>query len=130
MDPRVRNEHGHPSSILAKVPPDLRRQIDIAIVERAPPTYQAVWMTFNLADHGVSYMAFYRYARRLRDRANLAELAALGPHDEDDVTNLLPKLIGRELVEELLNNDVPDSREIATPINAHRQALKNVLQIR
>lgn len=91
------------SSMYEKITPDLRRKVDIALLERVPATYIEVYMTFKLHEHAVTYMSFYRYARRLRDRANVAELANL---DEETDTNLNPalnKLAARQLLEILLN---------------------------
>src|ERR1051325_4432264 len=81
------------SSLFEKLTPDLRRALDVAIIERDPPTLAAIWMEHKLADHGISYSAFYRYARRLRDRATLAEIADLSTDDGLDLENPIRRLL-------------------------------------
>lgn len=87
------------STILEKIPADLRGDIDRAVVNRDPPTYRAVFEKFDLARRGVSLTAFYYYARRIRARAewvHIAELAAEG-RPEEDVTEFLPRILAHRL---------------------------------
>ena len=63
------------SSLFEKVPPDLRRQVNQALIDRDPHTYQGVFDKFNLAAFGVSFTAFYNYGKRIRLHA--AWIAAL-----------------------------------------------------
>src|SRR5206468_5649265 len=117
------------SSILEKVPADLRRKVDIAVVERVPPTYAGVWTEFKLGELGVSYIAFYRYARRLRDRANLAEIAQLTA-DDADLDTPIRKLVSRQCLEVLLNRDDLAPQDIAAIASALRHAGQAALQDR
>src|SRR5437867_11081331 len=126
----LRQHDNSQSSIFEKLPPELRHQIDIAIIERVPPTYAAVWMHFKLADHRVSFTAFYRYARRLRDRANVAEIANLANDDDADIDSAIRKLAARQVLELLLNNDEIAPKDIAALISAHRHAAQTTLQDR
>jgi hypothetical protein len=90
-----RTHDNNQSSLFDKLPPDLRHQLDLAIVHRIPPTFKDVWMQFELAKFGVSYSALYRYARRLRDRVNLAEIADLAAENDGDTGDSVQKLLTR-----------------------------------
>lgn len=110
------------SSLFAKLPPDLRRAVDIAIAEHVPPTFRAVWMQFELARFGVTFSAFYRYARRLRERVNLLEAAALAGENDADVDAVLKKLTGRRALDLLLHSHGAEClKEIAALVSAHSQ---------
>jgi len=65
-------------------------------------------------------MSFYRYARRLRDRANLAELAALTADDDAEVDARLRKLVSRRLIELMLNQDDASPKDIGHLTSALR----------
>jgi len=43
------------SSVFEKLPPDLRRAVNVAIIERCPANFRAIWMQFELGKFGVSY---------------------------------------------------------------------------
>lgn len=117
-----RTHENNQSSLFEKVPPDLLRAVNIAIIERRPPTFRAVWMQFELANFGVSYTAFYRYARRLRDRVNLAEAAGLSAEDDPGVDAAIQKLADRRLLELLLNADSAElNPEIVALLSAHHR---------
>ena len=74
------------SSLIDKIPPALREQIDQALLSPDSPTYQAVFTQFDLAGQRVSFTAFYTYARNLRHRAMLAQRAANPrPLTSDDI---------------------------------------------
>jgi len=87
------------SSIFDKTDPDLRRRIDQAIVDRQPPTYKAVFDQFDLAARGVSFTAFYYYARRIRVNAALLELARVALPDSASAHDLLPDVLSHRLLE-------------------------------
>ena len=120
-----RTHENNKSSVFERVPPDVRHALDVAIIERIPPTFRSVWMQFELAQFGVSFTAFYRYARRLRDRANLAEAATLVGEDDADLAAALHKLVARRLLELLLHTGgAACTREIAALTSAHRQVAR------
>jgi hypothetical protein len=120
-----RTHENNQSSVFAKVPPDLLRAVNVAIIERHPPTFRAVWMQFELGKFGVSYTAFYRYARRLRDRVNLAEAAGLSAEDDSGLDAAIEKLASRRLLELLLDSDGSElTKEIAALMSAHHQGAK------
>ncbi|HKQ48152.1 MAG TPA: hypothetical protein VJZ71_08800 [Phycisphaerae bacterium] len=119
------------SSVFEKIPPDVRRQLDLAIIHRTPPTFQSVWMQFELAQYGVSFSALYRYARRLRDRVNLAEAADLVAENDGDTHETIQKLLSRRLLELLLNTGGADcTKEIAALTSAHRRGAKTAVDLR
>lgn len=126
-----RTHDNNQSSLFDKLPPDLRHQLDLAIIHRIPPTFKDVWMQFELAKFGVSYSALYRYARRLRDRANLAEIADLAAENDGDTHESVQKLLSRRLVELLLHTGGADcTKEIAAITSALRKGVKTAVDLR
>jgi len=95
---------GH-STIFEKLDPHRRRKLDRAIIDRSPPTYRAVFDHFRLGDSGVSFTAFYYYARRLRARAAVINLAELALPEESDLSQAVPRLIMHQLIESLLSTE-------------------------
>jgi len=77
------------STVLHRLARDKRLLIDRAIFRREPATLLAVYDQFDLAGHGISLSAFYRYARRLRQHAALFELADLTNPGGAAATNAL-----------------------------------------
>src|SRR5215813_2850588 len=57
------------STVYNKVPLDLRREVDRALITREPATYKAVFACFELKKFDVSYTSFY--ARRVCFQAAL-----------------------------------------------------------
>jgi hypothetical protein len=113
MSPTKPAQDNGRSSMYEKITPDLRRRVDIALLERVPATYREVYMAFELHEYAVTYMSFYRYARRIRDRGNIAELANIDADTETDLTPAINKLAARQLLEILLNEDTFDPRAFA-----------------
>jgi len=126
-----RQQDNSRSSVFENLPPDLRRAVNVAIIERCPSNFRAIWMQFELGKFGVSYYAFYRYARRLRDRVNLVEAAGLSAEDDPGLDDAIEKLASRRLFELLLNTDgVELNKEIAALFAAHSRGVKTKLHDR
>ncbi|HVP13682.1 MAG TPA: hypothetical protein VMV94_21080 [Phycisphaerae bacterium] len=109
------------SVLFSDLPPALRQSLDRAIAEHDPPTYREIHEKFRLAERGVNFYAFYRYARRVRHIAEMMHLAELTAPNEADLLPTLPKLIAQRLFETLLCEDAPASL-IQQLTNAYRQA--------
>src|SRR5262245_3726793 len=105
------------SSIYEKTTADERRKYDRAIVNRDPPTYRGVFEKFRLAEKGISFTAFYNYARRIRAAAQNHNLAELVAPAQRDLNQALPRLLGERLMDMLLYH------EDATPDQIHRLTL-------
>ncbi|HKQ50471.1 MAG TPA: hypothetical protein VJZ71_20535 [Phycisphaerae bacterium] len=105
------------STIYEKTTADERRKVDRAIVNRDPPTYRGVFEKFRLAEKGVSFTAFYNYARRIRAAAQVCNLAELVAPAQADLNQTLPRLLGDRLIETLLY------QEDATPAQIQRLTL-------
>ena len=119
------------SSVFEKLPEDLRRAVNVAIIEHCPPNFRAIWMQFELAKFGVSYYSLDRYARRLRDRVNLAEAAGLAAEDDAGLDDAIQKLAARRLFELLLNTDGAElTREIAALASTHRKLARTAFDDR
>lgn len=98
-------DQGSQSSVYERLEPDLRKKLDRAIADRQPASLQACYEAFELASHGVSRAAFYRYARRLREQTELHRVADLVHPDEADVSKYFPELINRRLLDVLVNEE-------------------------
>ena len=90
------------SSVIERVGPVVRQKIDQALVDRQPATYKAVYEKFGLQVHGVSFTAFYYYARKVRTNAALVEMARLSLPDDQPVDKFLPEIVGQRFLEAAL----------------------------
>jgi hypothetical protein len=108
------------SSIIEKLSPDLRHQIDVAILENLCPTLQGLWLHFELGKQGVTYIAFYRYARRIRDRANMAELSDRAAEQTGDLDEKLQTLITSKVLDKFLNDDNIEPRDFKRLVSTLR----------
>ncbi|MEK6644550.1 MAG: hypothetical protein AABZ08_11640 [Planctomycetota bacterium] len=113
---------GNQSSIPDKLPPDLRKKLDEAILNRQPASLASCHESFQLADHGVSIRALQRYARNLRDRIDLDEAAARIQPDDPDVSAFLPQFIGRRLLAILLDDEEASAATLHRLTLAYRAA--------
>src|SRR5205814_7967013 len=91
------------STVFDLVPPEKRAKIDRSIVTRCPTSYKEIFEEFGLADHGLAYHCFWRYARRLRERAELANLAELTAPEDKQLTHVLPNLAARRVFAALMH---------------------------
>ncbi|MFQ5501708.1 MAG: hypothetical protein ACE5EQ_05330 [Phycisphaerae bacterium] len=119
------------SSILKKISPSLRRHLDRSIIERDPPTYREIFAFFQLPEMGVSFTAFYRYARRIRLEFEFIHNAALAFPDDLNVHTILPDLIAARLLEIINDPDNPPrSSTILQLTQAHKSATQTLLALR
>lgn len=119
-EPQRQHENNR-SSIFEKVPPTLRDEVDLAIIRRSPPTFAAAYQEHQLWNYGVSYTAFYRYARRLRDQANLASMADLtsAAAENGQIEDSIRALLARQVFDTLLN-DGASPRDLASLLSSLR----------
>lgn len=110
----ILDDHNSRSSIYEKTTVDERRKIDRAVVNREPPTYRGVFEKYRLAEKGVSFTAFYNYARRIRGAATNYNLAELVIPAQADLNRTIPRLLADRLIDTLLY------AEDATPAQIHR----------
>jgi hypothetical protein len=122
-------ETGPRSSVFEKTTPDLRRKLDRAIVNYDPPGYLALFKKFGLTELGVSYQAFYNYARKLRRRAAARETIQASLADEQQVVKSLPALLGQFLIDQIMGNDQAAPSAIYRLMLAYTAALKNVVLV-
>lgn len=111
------------SSVIKRTTPEERRKINLAIIDRVPPTYRAVYDKFALGERRISFTAFYNYARKIRlaaARYAVAELAAPSPRE---LGELLPRLLGANLVECLMYGDDDAPLQIGRLLRAYKTAL-------
>src|ERR1043166_5877389 len=83
------------SSVLTKVPLETRRELNRAIIFRNPMTYEATYHKFDLEKLGVSYTAFYYYARRIRMASGVSELNKL----KGDTHELIPEAVRQSVLD-------------------------------
>ncbi|MBN2563561.1 MAG: hypothetical protein JXQ75_21795 [Phycisphaerae bacterium] len=117
------------SSVLDKTTSQLRREINKALVDRDPPTYKAVYAKFKLEKHGISYHAFYRYARRVRSAAAMFDMAEMTASAGTDLPAVLPKVLAQRLLEVLAFEDV-SPRHIQRLADAYKTAVNAQVTIR
>ncbi len=110
-------DNGPKSSLLTKLDPTLRKELDAAIRDRQPIRLADCHEAFDLHSFRISRSAFYRYAAKIREQSDLEEVVARIHPDDPDVTTFLPTLLGRRLLSILLDD------EDATPETLHRLTL-------
>jgi hypothetical protein len=107
------------STVLTRVPPDIRRFVNQAILDHLLPTLRRIYTTYSLDTYNVSFTAFYYYARRLRTCAALSELHKLRLPAGHDARQLLPETLAQRLLEAALHPRAT-SRGIARLAHAYR----------
>ncbi len=103
------------TTLFDKISSERRRALDRAIVDHDPPTYRGIFTKFRLADAGVNFYAFYRYARKIRLGADVLHLAELTGPEDADLPAILPTLLAQRLLDTVLDPD-------ASPRAVHRLA--------
>ncbi|MBN2559695.1 MAG: hypothetical protein JXQ75_02030 [Phycisphaerae bacterium] len=116
------------SSIFDKTDADFRRRLDQAVIDRDPPTYKAVYNKFKLAASGISFMAFYRYARRLRTHAAMLELAEHTLPDGCRTIDVLPQLLANRLLDAAIDEST-SPRTLQRLTDAWRFAVQTQLAL-
>ncbi|MBI5765448.1 MAG: hypothetical protein HZA51_18220 [Planctomycetes bacterium] len=125
-------DHRDTASTVAKtLSPEQLDQLDGAILSRNPPTYSACYAQFALEDLGISFDAFYRYARRLRTSLRAAAFAQNGVPDPDTSETILPRLVCQRMVETLLTEKLSpralvrlaDAYRMTSQVEIHRRRL-------
>jgi hypothetical protein len=116
------NRGGPISSLFSKLSYEQRRILDRAILNRQLPSCRALYEHHHLANLGISYHAFWRYARRLRKDAckNLMLDPTLA--DQIDLSAKLPDVIGAHFLQILLH-DNPNPMDVTRMANTYHQAL-------
>lgn len=93
------------SSLQTKIEPALRKQIVQALINRRPPTLQDVFDFFKLDSQGVSYTAFYYWARKIKRYAALFEMNHT-LDQKDDSAHLLPRVLASRMLDNALDDQV------------------------
>ena len=109
------------STLFEKLPSDLRRDLDQAIINRDLPKYRDLHARFDLAAYGVSFSAFFRYARRLRAQADMLHLAQSALPNSSEITQALPTLFAYRLFD-ALNGETAGSRQLHRLVDSWRVA--------
>ena len=116
------------SIVFDRIDPPLRQEINVAIIERRPPTFKEVHEKFKLIDRGINYHAFYRYARRIRAEAAYVQTLGASLAPEADLPRLLPRALAQRLLEALAFEN-PSPRAVQRMTESYRAsvaALANV----
>ncbi|MCB9852129.1 MAG: hypothetical protein H6819_03465 [Phycisphaerales bacterium] len=117
------------SLVYRRLDTTLRREINIAIIDRRAESLRAVHRRFNLDASGVNYHAFYRYARRIRAEAALIEMTAATPAQDGDAQRLLPRVLAQRLLE-CLAFENPAPRRIQRLAEAYRASVAALINLR
>ena len=95
------------SSIFQHADADLRRELIDALIKRKPYTYRAVFDHYELAGIGISFTAFYYWARRVRRTAALVEMSrTCGGDGEPDPFTTVSRVIAQRLLDASLDEDI------------------------
>ena len=118
-------QHDSQSSLLRRLTAEQRAELDRAIIDHEPASYRGMYKEFALHEFGVSFTAFYRYARRIRLHAALQDAAEedLPPGGDDPAR--IARVLARRLWEALSHPDASPTH-ISRCFSAWRQALRVV----
>ncbi len=114
------------STLYHRLPPEDRRKLDRAIVDRTHTTYKACYEHFRLADRGIGFFVFYRYARNLRRLAAVTEISDARSPDENDPVALneaISRLLTDRLIESL-DDETADSQVLHRLVRAYDRAIR------
>src|SRR5882672_1414606 len=117
------NHYGTSSSIFEKLDAARRQKIDRAVANRDPVTFRAIFEKFKLAEAGVSYSAFYRYARKIRDQADQQILLDDEFCPGADVPAMLLNQVARQFAAMMLHEN-PTPLMTQRMVNAYTKALQ------
>lgn len=92
------------SSLVAKLSAEQLDRIDRAIASGTPPTLTECYELFELRERGISFSAFYRYARRYRTGLRALLLARHGVTECDASETIIPRLVGRHMIQVLMTD--------------------------
>ncbi len=115
------------STLYDKLTPEERRKLNRAIVDRTPPTHRACYEHFRLADRDIGFYVFYRYARNLRRRAAVTDLAvATCPEGSDPVAlnEAISRLLAYRLIE-AADDETTDSRVLHRLTRAYHLSIRS-----
>ncbi|MBE7507528.1 MAG: hypothetical protein HS101_14760 [Planctomycetia bacterium] len=101
-----------PSSVEKKLPQEARRKLDHALRTMNGATYQDIFDQFQLAAQGISFSAFYRYARRRRAVARIADLAGEDSADGAKRTSRMQSRASSEAARRLATEDQPSHENL------------------
>ena len=89
-------------------------------------TYKACYEHFRLADRGIGFFVFYRYARNLRRLAAVTEISdARSPEENDPVAlnEAISRLLTDRLIESL-DDETADSQVLHRLVRAYDRAIR------
>ncbi len=89
------------STVPDRLPPDLLARLHEQVLQVRPRQYKEIYQSLALAEHGLAYITFYRYARRLRSQAAFHEAIAFQPEGAHQAERELPRLYATRLIEAL-----------------------------
>lgn len=117
------DERNSTSSLYSKLTTNERNVIDRAIVDRSPPTIAAAYRQFNLADRGISYSAFYRYASRIRREITALRTAVLLAPTEREIKSTLSSLLASSIIDVVANDKDPSGLNILRLVNSYSKTV-------
>src|SRR5215468_2881682 len=97
------------STVLEKLPREVRAAVDRALVNRDPPTYRAIFQKFELNLFNISFSSFYAYGRRVRYEAALLDQAMAVAPSTHDAADIATRLLSMHLIL-LLQDEDPSPR--------------------
>ncbi|HKQ49300.1 MAG TPA: hypothetical protein VJZ71_14610 [Phycisphaerae bacterium] len=92
------------SSLFKKADAELRAKLVEALIRKNPWTYHDCFQHFELDRLGISFTAFYYWARRVRRSAALIEMARSCDAEQDPV-ELVPRVLAFRLLDASLDDD-------------------------
>lgn len=114
------------SSVVERVPESIRRMVDESILESPSGGYKKWYRHWGLEGYGVSFTAFYMYARGLRQRAAAAHLREMTGEPQADFTERLPGLVAQRIAEQLAYADSDRPIDLQRLLGCYRIALDAV----
>jgi hypothetical protein len=97
------------SSLCTRIEPALRKQIVEAVINHRPATYREVFSYYSLDRQGISFTAFYYWARKTKRVAATLEMTEAVENKEDSAA-ILPRILATRLLDTALDEELQPAK--------------------
>jgi len=115
------------STVISRLEPQLRHELDQAIMQHYPGMLSETYEKFDLRQRGISLSALYRYARRVRLHASVHDVTLLAPPDGQRTIQAMCLHLDAQFLE-IVEHDSPRIDDLQRLASVRRQLTSSHLQ--